>query len=65
MVIVPRPGDRLNDEIHGKFIISMVFPYLEQKSGLGEQVDQAWVNRLAKPGYTGRLGQGKQVDREG
>ena len=45
MVIVPRPGDPLNDEIPEKCMLSRVFPYLEKKSGLGKQVDQAWVNK--------------------
>ena len=45
MVIVPSPGDPLNDEIHEKLMFSKVFPYLEKNSGLGKQVDQAWVNR--------------------
>ena len=63
MVIVPGPGDPLNDEIHGKIMFSRVFSYLEKNPGLGKQVDQAWVNRQTRPGSTGRLGQGKQVDR--
>ena len=44
MVIVPRPGDPLNDEINEKGMFPRVFPYLE-KPGLAKQVDQAWVNR--------------------
>ena len=55
MVIVPSPGDPLNDEIHEKCMFSKVFPYLEKI--------QAWVNKLTRPGYTGRLGLGKQVNR--
>ena len=50
MVIVPSPGDPLNDEIHEKLMFSKVFPYLEKNPGLGKQVDQAWVNRLTRPG---------------
>ena len=30
MVIVSRPGDPLNDEIHAKCMFSRVFPYLEK-----------------------------------
>ena len=48
MVIVPRPGDPINDEIHAKVL--RVFPYLENILGLGKQVDQVWVNRLTRPG---------------
>ena len=45
MVIVPSPGDPLNDEIHETCMFSKVFPYLEKNPGLAKQVDQAWVNR--------------------
>ena len=48
MVIVPRPGDPLDDEIHEKNMFSRVFPYLEKNSGLVKEVDQAWVNRLTR-----------------
>ena len=41
MVIVPRPGDPLNDEIHEQSMFSRVFPYLEKIPGLAKQVDQA------------------------
>ena len=43
MVIVPRPADPLNDEIHAKLMFSKVFLYLEKNPGLGKQVDQAWA----------------------
>ena len=62
MVIVARPGDPINDEIHENLMFSRVFPYLEKNPGLGKQVDQAWVNRLNRPGQTSRPGLGKQVD---
>ena len=45
MVIVPRLGNPLNDEIHEKCMLLKVFAYLEKKLGLGKQVDQAWVNK--------------------
>ena len=50
MVIVPRPGDPLNDEIGVQFMFSRVSPYLEKIPGLGKQVDQAWVNKLTRLG---------------
>ena len=50
MVIVPRTGDPLNDEIHEKWMFSRVFPYLDKNPGLGKQVDQASVNRYTRPG---------------
>ena len=56
MVIVSRLGDPVDDEIDAKSMFSMVFPYFNKyprlggRSGLGKQVDQAWVNRLTRPG---------------
>ena len=42
MVIVPRPGDPINDEIHEKYTFSIVF-HVSKKI-------QAWLNRLTRPG---------------
>ena len=48
MVIVSSPGDPIDDEIVAKYMFSRVFPYFEKIPG--SVVDQAWVNRLTRPG---------------
>ena len=55
MEIVSSPGDPVDDEIEAKCMFSKVFPYVKNtrlggRPGLGKQVDQAWVNRLTRPG---------------
>ena len=48
MVIVSSPGDPVDDEIEAKCMFSRVFPYVKKIQG--SVVDQAWVNRLTRPG---------------
>ena len=48
MVIVSSLGDPVDDEIEAKVMFSMVFPYFKKIPG--SVVDQAWVNRLTRPG---------------
>ena len=56
MEIVSSPGDPVYDEVEAKCMFSTVFPYFKKNTrlggrpGLGKQVDQAWVNRLTRPG---------------
>ena len=48
MVIVSSPGDPVDDEIEAQCMFSRVFPYFKKIPG--SVVDQAWVNRLTRPG---------------
>ena len=48
MVIVSSLGDPIDDEIEATIMFSRVFPYFKKIPG--SVVDQAWVNRLTRPG---------------
>ena len=48
MVIVSSPGDPVDDEIEAKCMFSRMFLYFKKIQG--SVVDQAWVNRLTRPG---------------
>ena len=48
MVIVSSPGDPIDDEIEAKYMFSRML--LCFKEIQGSVVDQAWVNRLTRPG---------------
>ena len=48
MVIVSSLGDPVDNEIEAKYIFSRMFLYFKKMQG--SVVDQAWVNRLTRPG---------------